>query len=229
MWQKFRRLAGGLLFLAVLAALIHSCGGFGVIVVTGQQYDYHIPRRFDAADGSSLYGNITGLAGLDSGEREAYLRTTSRDLQIPEFGEEWEVTWHLYWDKDYSAVLQSEKKWILRDAERGGQVAGFYHYHEDLGDTRYDRYYSFDPELGPRQWKNGEYSVTVKSPSMKTGCRLSTVYDGIAIDFSTIDEHLCRVGQFPLLYRMVQKIMRGWRVEKRRESSGQAGARGGMN
>ncbi len=212
-------------FLA-LSVIAFTCSRYNnMILVHGQQHDYHIPQRYDASGNVMIYGvNSSNIVGADTPGYEAYLRLSHKQVAIPELGDKWELTWLLFWDKDYSGRFRTATKAILEDAKRMGLVAGFHHYHEITGggDISNDYYVSFDPESSPGKWEIGDYYV--KKDKMepfklvdrivipKAGCELNTIHDGIAIDV-TVHDDLCEIDQFPLLYQSVVKLMESWKIK----------------
>jgi len=212
-----------LIGLLALSAMIFTCFRYNMILVHGQQHDYLIPQSYDASDGNmAVYDRK--LVGADNIEQEAYLRFSHKDMSIPELGPKWELSWLLFWDKDYSTRFRTGTNEILENAKQiGSSIAGFQHYHEILGGTSYDTYVSLNHKHGPTPGEAGDYyvKITKRKPlkigdkiiTPRTSCELNTIHDGILIEVGTSDG-LCEVDHFPALYQSVVNIMGSWKVKE---------------
>jgi len=209
-------------FLA-LSAIVFTCSRDNMIIIHGQQHDYHIPQSYDASDSNMIvYGSR--IIGADSSEQQAYLRFSHKQMTMPELGSEWELKWLLFWGNDYGKRFQTATKAILENAKRMGLVAGFYHYHKMVGlDTTYDYYVSFNPESSSGKWETGDYYIEMTKIKPfkigdeitipKAGCTLYTIHDGISTRVTVFDD-LCEINRFPVLYQSVVHIMESWKKKK---------------
>ncbi len=191
--------------------------GEDVCVVTGRDFIYEIPRRYDRLPKSFLYpGGISG----DDGEVISLL-LTHNDVEDSDLGDSWELSMLLFWDRDYGQgeELAKSARGLLDDAAFQGASNGFYQYRSSLGEYQRDYYLNFDPFGGDLPSSDGNYIVRTKSsPAFEIGgiktvpketCALHARTDGILVQLGAIG-HLCSVDKFDSLYAFMEGSMRKW-------------------
>ena len=191
------------------------------LVVSGRDFEYHIPSKLERKPDAILYpGELSG-----DQHRVISLSITQDDIKAPDLGNTWELTWLLFWDRDYqkSGGLRNVLHTQLSDVNRIESSNEFYRFQKKLGNTQTDYYLSFNPTRSSPADLNDEYMVEVSrhppfvigniETASKPRCILHTIYDSMAMQVSTVGM-LCNQDRFGSLFQVLKASMISWKVSK---------------
>ncbi len=188
--------------------------------ISGDKYDYRIPAKYiKKSDSIRYFGEVIG----DKSESMSLLISLD-DVDQVETNKGWELSLLLFLDKSYkpSVNLLRASKALLEDARRVGAFSLFHHYRRTLGGLEKDYYLTFDPfndevaEMSERDFfirMQEEKSLRIEGieRASKPSCVLHSVFDGIALQLTTIGK-ACNVENFQDLKNVQDQLLVSWRV-----------------
>lgn len=215
------KLKPSILILLLCAVLLGPTAAYAApsIVVTGQEYIYEIPRHLEKDYSSIPYPQeIQG----DDTSSTTLLLISHHDFPNIGLEQPWDATLLLFWDRDYGADggIVSVGRRVAEYAEPAGRVGALHRYRRSLGSYQRDFYLNFDPSEAGGGHPDGKYYVKAfESKAVQIGqinkpaklfCELHSLYDGIAVNFSTRGPK-CEVANFDSLYAAVTEMFQVWR------------------
>lgn len=213
-------LAAAALTLSLEAIRVLNAGD--VVIVSGTEFDYHIPQQFKKA-----HGSIFGSKKIEGDSTGSSVLLLLSGQHLPDVGlkRPWEANMILFWDRDYGADggIVSTTKRLVEDAEPAGRSGAYWKYLAPLGTLQRTYYISFDPKQPSVQASDDLYYVktlvdeAVEISSIKrepnVTCSLHSIHDGINIGFGTGGAH-CGIEQFASLHTAVSKLLQSWRKKR---------------